>query len=173
MTDELRSESLFPLLQCWREPLASCATALRQVVRNRELQGADLLRVARLINAIENLPVPSQVGLIEASLGAAHSTGRSWQSIAVADDRLELGYGESSYEPQGTETSLHSVLEVELGVGTNRDGEDPSTVMIELEDWVSRFRSRASDPDTTFRISDEDVYPEDADRAWEVLPDGV
>lgn len=173
MTDDRGADQPFPLVQCWREPFEQLARALREIVTTKELSGITFFRTARLIHAIEQLPLTPNVSMIEASLTNEQEGGRSWLSISVSLDSLSLTRGSSSYEIQGTESVINSVLEAEVEVGNNRESDDPIAVMIELQDWVTEWRSMATDPDCLFDIHDEDMDNSDTRSAWESLPDGV
>jgi hypothetical protein len=173
MRDEQGRVHVLPLYQCWREPFAKVVRGIKRVARERDLSGAELLSVARLADAIERLPHVPDVALIEASLTENAAEGDRWLSIVVTTDHLEISSGESLYEAQGTESFLSTVLRADVGVGVDREGDDPVNVMIEIENWASEWEAMAADSQYDFEISDEDVYPENTDSLWEGLPDGV
>jgi hypothetical protein len=166
-------EDVFPLFQCWRTPFDQIAGGLMQLVQTRQLSGVDFVRTARLIHALQLLPLPSKLVLIEASLAHTTEDGQHWLCITASSDSLIITQGGSTYEPQGTESESTTVLEAEVGVGTNRSNDDPLTVMVDLENWADEWCDMANDPDCTFTICDEEVSPVDTASAWEVLPDGL
>lgn len=169
--------SLFPLMGCWKEPLEDVAASLWSMVRTRDLTARDLAAVAKLIYALDRLPYPTEGIAIEASATVSHTSGRGWLTISHYGDSFSISKGETFYDPQGCESNSNSILDAEVDGCNGREDEDPITVMIELEDWVSEWSSRLLDPAYTFEIFDEfsdmDWNQPHPQNAWEMLPDGV
>ena len=167
----------FPLYGCWQEPFERLGTSLKEMIRQRELKPQQLAAVTKLFYAIERLPNPTEDIAIEASAIISHEDGRGWLSLSHYGDSMELSYWEALYELQGTEHSSSNVLRAEVGVGNDRENEDPIRVMIELEDWVAQWSNRVCSPDCEFEISDQadnnDWDQPRHPRGWEALPDGV
>lgn len=168
---------LLPLVACWSKPLQDVAASLRRMVRTRPLEPSQLAAVAKLIYAVERLPRATEGMGIEASLAVCGEGGRGWLAICHYGTSVGLSQGETSYEPQGTEHRITTVLEAEVGCRNSRGDDDPITVLVELEDWVREWSARAVNADCEFEISDDqnemDWNQAGPPNAWELVPDGV
>lgn len=173
MPFEYSRDDLFPFFQCWREPIEALTQGMRNMLKTRELRGADLLRAARLIHAIEGLPLRPDVELIQASLAHEEGRERSWLSVTLSRDSFELSRGGTTQDTPFTESEYKDVLYAEVGVGTNRSKDDPIAVMIEIEDWVAEWNEWACDTSYSFTIYDEEVSTVNVDAAWELLDHGA
>lgn len=174
---EASSDQLFPLFQCWESAFESLRESLGQMVRQRDLSPRELASVAKLIYAIERLPNSTDGVAIEASTTLSSSRGRNSLVLCHYGHSIGLTYRTVFYEPQGTEHTDICVLEAEVGVGNNREGHDPITVLTELEDWINEWTNRICSRDCEFQIIDED-YEMDWDQpmhhqGWAALPSGV
>lgn len=171
------NDDLFPFYGCWQGPFQSLSTGLKKMIPNRELDPEELAAVEKLIYAVDRLPNPTDGIAIEASISLTDELGRSSLDFSHSGDSIRLGYSRSFFELQGTEHESRDVLEAEVGVGNSCEEDDPITVMIELEDWVTKWSDRLCNPEYEFEIYD-DLEVDDWDQpshpeAWNALPDGV
>ena len=174
MHERVFHDRLFPMFGFWEPAFRTLTDSLKQMLRARVLRPREVAALAKLIYALERLPSPTSDVAIEASMTSHGKYGRGSLTLQHYGDYIELSYVEAFYQPQGIEHSIRSVLEAEVGVGNNREHEDPITVAIELDDWVSEWSNRALDPDCKFEIYD-DNDPMDWDQptheqGWGALP---
>jgi hypothetical protein len=171
------NNELFPLYACWQEPFEQLGASLKKLISQRELDPQQMAAVARLAYAIDRLPNPTNGIEIEASATVSNENSRGWLQLTHCGDLIELSYWESIYERQDTSHRSTKVLQAEVGVGVDREGDDPITVMNELESWVAEWTNRVLNPECEFEVTDslDEVDWNQAVHAegWEALPDGV
>lgn len=177
MSNDPNSPECFPLFSCWQDVFINLTTGLHQLIKTRELDALQIAATARLIRAVERLPLSTDVG-IEASLSIKDEDSSGSLVLQLYTGSLEVGYIESFNSGVGWDNEIRSILFVETGGYSNAEGKDPISVMIELEEWVAQWTNRAIDTAFEYEISDDDMdamwYEEDnSTDYWERLPDGV
>ncbi|HRF00483.1 MAG TPA: hypothetical protein PLI18_08195 [Pirellulaceae bacterium] len=160
---------LFPLHRLWRDSLEELADGLRRLVRYRDLTGTDLLKTARLIVALERLPHAPQVELINASLETNFLSSRQALTIVLSQDRLELSRIGIPADPD-YDAEVETVLDVDRCEIDEWTDEDAIDLMPALAEWVNQWASWVTDPDCRFEISDEEVFDDETDDAWDMMP---
>jgi len=147
------------------------------MIRARDFQAFELACLAKLVYAIDRLPMSTVGVAIEASICISHERGNSWMGIQHYGDSLSLYSGGTLYEIQGPESEINDILRVEIGCENNRNDDDPMDVMVELEDWVRDWSESVIDSEFAFKIHDDssDINWEQTiiDNAWAELPEGT
>lgn len=183
MADE-DQPGLFPLYGCWEKPLSDLAETLRRAAEHSKLSAEQRSAMRKLARGIARLPYPTDDLGIEASLSF---DGRSL-CLSHYGEYFSISTLICWHEAQGSEHEMTKVLEADAGVGHSREGEDPITVMGELEDWASGWKQEFEEwaraaPGVELAIHDEhsEVEPPDGGEqeriqvadAWTSLRPGV
>jgi hypothetical protein len=146
----------FPLLGCWEDSFSNLAKSLLRLVRARELSGAELAATAKLIGALNRLPLATDGIGIEASLGTKDKTSRGSLVLQLSTNAMSMGYFEVFDSSAGSDHESRAVLDVEVSGYSSVAVEDPAAVMNALAGWVVEWSRRAVDPEQyTYEIHDD------------------